>query len=286
MITVGRLAPYDQWDNNILDRLFANTLYPTGLDFKRHDGYPEADGCILIIPGRYWHQEPNRIGEAIARYRWVLAIRTGDEENLFDPDRVYHANIKWWVQTPKVGFDYPEGSRFFGVGFPPHFNELPDLPRDVDVFLSAQNTHQRRRECFTALATVKRITAVLNPTEGFTQGMGREEYAEAMASTKVAPAPSGPQSPDSFRLFEALEAHAVPIADDLAPGQTMPGFWNTVYPDAPFPILNSYVQLPGYVRDQLGAWPANANQIAAWWIAKKREMSRWIREDLTELGAL
>lgn len=286
MIPVGRLAPKDQWDQNILDRLFDNTLYPTGLEFKRHEGYPTTNGCVLIIPGRYWWEKTNQISESISRYDWVLAIRTGDEENLFDPDKVFHRNIKWWIQTPHLGFDYPEGSRFLGVGFPPHFNNLKQQERDTDVFLAAQNTHQRRRECFTALATVKRINAVVQPTDGFTHGMAREEYATWMCSAKVAPAPSGPASPDSFRLFEALESHTVPIADDLAPGQSEEGFWRMVFPDAPFPILNSFVQLPGYVRDQLCAWPNNSNEIAAWWIRQKRRMSRSIRQDLTELGAL
>jgi hypothetical protein len=271
----------------MLDLLFANKLWNTGLEFKRSEGFPaKANGCILIIPGRYWFQKVNQISEAISRFDWVLAMRVGDEENLFDPDRVVHPNLKWWVQTPKVGFTYPEGSRFFGVGFPPHFNELIQQPRDTDVFLSAQNTHQRRRECFTALATVQRINAMVNPTDGFTKGMDRDEYALWMCAAKVAPAPSGPQSPDSFRLFEALEAHTVPIADDLAPGEEADGYWQTVFPDAPFPILKTYVQLPGYVRDQLGMWPANANQITAWWIRQKREMARWLKHDLMELGAL
>ena len=43
---------------------------------------------------------------------------------------------------------------------------------------------------------------------------------------------------------------------------------------------------PESVRDQLGAWPNNANQIAAWWIMQKRLMGRWLRDDLQELGAL
>lgn len=286
MITVGQLAPYEQWDQNLLNRLFDNTLYPTGLEFKRVTGYPNADGAILIIPGRYWVEHANRISEAISRYQWVLAIRTGDEENLFDPGKVFHRNIKWWIQSPKVGVDYPDGSRFIGVGFPPHFNNLNQQPRDTDVFLAGQNTHQRRRECFTALASVQRINAVVHPTEGFTQGMNRADYVAGMCSAKVAPAPSGPASPDSFRLFEALEAHTVPIADDLAPGQTEPGFWRLLFPDAPFPILNSFTQLPGYVRDQLSAWPSNANEITAWWIRRKRDMGKWLREDLTELGSL
>jgi hypothetical protein len=284
VIPVGRLAPKDQWDQNMLDLLFANELYPTGLQFKRTDGYPpNVDGCVLIIPGRYWSDRANNISEAISKYRWVLAVRAGDEENTFDPERVFHRNIKWWIQTPDPNVDYGD-SRLFGVGFPPHFNTLTRQDRRLDVFVSAQNTHERRNDCFAAL---KRTNGVIQawPTDGFTHGMPTADYAAAMCSTKIAPCPAGPASPDSFRLFEALEAHAVPIADDESPSGVT-NYWRTVFPDAPFPILDSYTQLPGYVADQLAEWPANANRITAWWMRTKRVMARWLIEDLTELGAL
>ena len=284
MITVGRLAPKDQWDQNLLDRLFDNTLYPTGLRFKRVEGYPTSDGCVLIIPGRYWHEKVNAISEAIAKYVWVLGVRVGDEEDQFDPEKVVHPNIKWWVQTPDPQRDYG-GARLFGCGFPPHFNTLINYERDVDVFLSAQNTHDRRHQCFTALKKTYANKKV-EPTKGFTQGMGGDEYARWMCSAKIAPAPSGPESPDSFRLFEALEAHTIPIADDLSPKTPKPGFWRAVFPDAPFPILTDYKDLPGYVEDQVKGWPANANRITAWWIRQKRQMAKNLRADLTELGAL
>jgi len=287
MITVGRLAPFDQWDQNMLDLLFANELYATGLEFKRVDGYPvKADGCVLIIPGRYWFEKTNAISEAISRFEWVLAIRTGDEENLLDPEKVYHPNIRWWVQNPKVGFDYPEGSRFMGCGFPSHFNQLTQQERDTDVFLSAQNTNARRNECFTALGELRRGNKIVEPTAGFTQGMEPADYAVKMCATKIAPAPSGPESPDSFRLFEALEAHCVPIADDLSPKSDSEGFWRMVFPDAPFPIITDYRDLPGYAMDQMALWPANANRIAAWWMAQKRAMAKNLNADLQLLGAL
>ena len=285
LITVGALAPYDQWDQNMLDLLFANELYDTGLTFTRTKGYPvKVDGCVLIIPGRYWFNRANQISESISRFDWVLAIRTGDEEDELHPERVYHPNIKWWVQTPKTGVDYGD-ARLFGVGFPPHFNTLKLQPRDTDVFLAAQDTHQRRHECFTALENVT-ASKMVSATDGFTQGMDKDEYALWMSAAKVVPCPSGAVSPDSFRLYEALEAHTVPIADDVSPSYDSAGYWRMLFPDAPFPILESYEQLPGYIEDQLKVWPENANTIAAWWIGYKRSMSRWVREDLTALGAL
>jgi len=262
----------------MLDRLFANELYDTGLDFKRDEGYPTGvDGCVLIIPGRYWHHRTNEISEAISTFQWVLAMRVGDEEDLFQPDRVFHRNIKWWVQSPNPVTDYGD-ARLFGIGYPPHFNDLAFTERGTAVFLSAQNTHIRRHECFDALENVK-VPKLVAQTQGFTQGMDKHRYASYMAAAKIAPAPSGPVTGDSFRLYEALEAHTVPIADNK-------DFWLNLYrAGLPFPIVDNYDQLAGYIHDQIEQWPANSNHITAWWMHQKRQLTKWLKADLDDLGA-
>jgi hypothetical protein len=279
MIPVGRLAPVDQWDQTMLDALFSTD------QFKRFEGYPKGNGCALIIPGRYWAGHEAEISAALARYQWVLAFRTGDEENVFDINQVTHPNILWWVQTPKVGVDYR--ARLFGVGHTPHFKNLPaETPaKNLAVFLSAQRTHSRREAAFSTLDRVD-ATKRVEATTGFTQGMDPAEYADCMMAAKIAPCPSGAVSPDSFRVFEALEAHAIPIADDVSPVYDSQGFWRLLFPDAPFPILTSYTDLPGWTEDLLAGWPANANRITAWWMRQKRGMAINLVEDLRVLGAL
>lgn len=283
-IPVARLAPGNQWDCNVLDLLFANRLFPTGLEFERFDAYPVgADGIILIIPGRYWAGHEQEITEAIRRYEWVLAIRTGDEEDLFDIAAVEHPAIHWWIQTPRPRKDYGT-ARFLPLGYPPHFNDVPDVGKSVDVFLSAQCTHQRRAQAFDALARVTRTKRV-QATAGFTQGMPANEYTGRMAAARVAPAPSGAVSPDSFRVYEALEAHTIPIADDVSPVYDSRGYWQRMFPDAPFPVLTDYDDLPGYIDDCLRDYPQRANRVTAWWIARKRELAASLQEDLTALSA-
>lgn len=282
MIPVGQLAPGKQWDQNMLHRLFANELYPTGLEFKTCFGYPVGQGCVLIIPGRYWAEHADKISEAIRLYRWVLGIRTSDEEDLFDIAKVEHPNIRWWTQTPRTDREYD--ARLIGLGYPPHFNKLHDRDRLLNVFLSAQDTHGRRKECFAHLEGLR--FSRIHQTAGFTEGLNASEYTECMCTGKVAPAPSGAVSPDSFRLYEALEAHCVPIADDVSPSYASQGYWRRMFPDAPFPILTDYGQLSELIDEALGDWPRNANRITAWWMQTKRQMSKWLREDLHALGAL
>lgn len=286
-IPVGRLEPYSQWDQNLLDRLFDNTLYPTGLEFTRCDHYPDTEGCVLLIPGRYWVDQVAEITKSLQRYSWVLAMRTGDEADTFDIGTVAHPNIRWWVQTPRADRSYGD-ARLFGVGFAPHFNELPVTPpdKDIGVFLAGQNTHDRRRKAFAAVAQIE--GSVSYPTQGFTQGMDPQEYRDRMVRTRVAPAPSGVFSPDSFRLYEALESHALPIADDVSPSGSYDsrGYWSAVMRDAPFPVLVNYENLPGWCGDALESWPGNSNRAVAWWMRQKRLYARWLAEDLIALGAL
>jgi hypothetical protein len=286
MIPVGRLAPLSQWDTTLIDALIDGKVYPHGLDVRRYDGYPNTNGCILVCPGRYWWNRVDLINIAIATYDWLLFIRTSDEEDLFDIHKVEHPRVKFWVQTPRTDRDYGD-ARLFGVGYTPHFQGLSADPpaKSLDVYLAAQNTHPRRQECFEMLqsrGTKRRI----HETPGFTQGLDTAEYARLMVQAKVAPCPSGPESPDSFRVYEALEVGAIPICDDLTPGYDSAGYWRMLYPDAPFPILTDYTDLPGYISDQLFDWPANANRITAWWMREKRRMALNLVEDLEQLGAL
>jgi hypothetical protein len=111
------------------------------------------------------------------------------------------------------------------------------------------------------------------------------EYVLWMRAAKVAPCPSGAVSVDSFRLYEALESHCVPLADGVSHVDGRVDYWSRIFPDVPFPVVYDYADLPGYVDDALKAWPANANRIAAWWIRHKRRMALDLVEDLRELGA-
>lgn len=288
MIHVGHLAPRGCWDANTITQLLTNSLYPTGVEFEHVDGYPDAQGCVLLVPGQYWQGQGAEISAEVARYRWLLMMKTGDEEDLFNTiEAVTHPNIRHWVQTPRTNRSY-QGARLFGVGWTPVFNRPVWQRKTIDVFMSAQNTHHRRQQAFVQLIDNVDGAKVVEQTGGFTEGMPPDEYARHMCAARVAPAPSGACSPDSFRFWEALQAHAVPIADDVSPRADYysSGYWRKLFPDAAFPIITDYRDLPGYVRDQLEVWPANANRITAWFMRQKRLWSQWLRTDLEALGAL
>lgn len=281
-IPVVTFPPGDQWDQTLLDDLLAGALWPHGLEFESTAPWPDTAGVTVVIPGRYWANRTAEITQAIARYSWVLAFRCGDEEDLLDISEIHHPNIRWWTQSPR----HERGGRFLPLGYTPHFSAMPtSLPdKTRDVVLVGQCTHERRRHAFDALARVAR-TKYVQATDGFTRGLPAPEYRNLMVGAKVAPCPAGPASPDTFRVYEALEAHTIPIVDDLTPGYDSRGYWQRMFPGSPLPTLTNYIDLPGYIDDALRDWPRTANRITSWWMSQKRQMAAALRADLTALGA-
>ena len=267
--------------------LLKGRLYHHGITFADHIDPPNTDGLVLVIPGRYWYDRTAELTESLKRFRWVLAIRTGDEEDLLDPTLVVHPNIRWWVQTPRADRDYGD-ARLFGVGYSPAFRALVDQPSapvmERDAFLSAQDNHARRGDFFARLQAAELITGLIQPTSGFTEGMEPWDYVSAMTTSKAALAPSGPYTPDTFRAYEALESHTVPVVDDVSTHNPDPGYWRKLFPDAPFPIVTDLDDLVGYTLDVVDDYPRIHNRVAAWWMRRKADLSLCLRDDLESLG--
>lgn len=292
----GTVIPRFYWDQGILEALFDHSLWrPVGAStFRHHDGFDMVphpiDGAVVVVPARH-HAGPDDIAwlnENIARLEWCLLILTGDEESAFPLCDVEHPRmIAWWMSGRP---DRQRGTprRLLGSGWPPQARlllaENRDLAMDrpLDYFFAGQVTHQRRTECATA---IKRLLGKgqLVETKSFTSGLPHDEYYAGMASAKIVPCPSGPVSPDSFRVYEALEAGCLPLADRFAPSGSVPGYWPNVLPGVPIPLWADWEVLPVKMPGLLDAWPANANKVFAAWQGYRRNLAYALESDIQEL---
>lgn len=281
-------------DHFMLQDIFAEVDFSPVGSLKYHIvgtfGEARGDGVVAVINGT--NHKIKYLNEKLSVYKWVLLIVVSDENNLFKVDEVKHPNIKIWVQTPRADKDYGD-ARLFGVGYG-HSSKYRSkftqeyLMKPIDVFISGQNTHSRRETIFSKLFEYKEShtdNIQINTTKGYTQGLKPVEYYRKMAATKVSPCPSGVISPDSFRLYEALEFGAIPIADDVSPAEwyNSLGYWNKLFPDAPFPILQD-----DEIETRLEALKDNyqqkANLVFAWWIKQKRKYAYDLVDDIRALS--
>lgn len=259
------------WDQTMLKDILASEV------FKHFDN---AGGALCVIPGEYQGRYIKDINIYLSRYKWVVLFITSDEGGNFPIEKITHQNMKVWIQYPKQGKH--DQYRKWPLGYVADTRKNLFLSvKDLDYFFSGQITHERRREMAHKLKVVP--GGMVNETEGFSQGMDQQEYMKNMVTAKIAPSPAGPISADAFRTYEALEAGAVPIADNISAAGDH-DYWDYLFGSVPFPTINNYNDLPGYIADYLGKYPTANNIAQAWWIKKKRDLKQQIIEDIESVS--
>lgn len=271
------------WDMALLKDILAQPAFKT---------IEAPDGAIVIIPGKYQAKFIDEINKELAKYPWVVLFITSDEESWFPVQKIDHPNIRIWLQYAKPDMQThishkksKTGIRKLPLGYTSETRKhLKFCEKDLDVFYSGQKTHVRR-ELFSegikkAIDSYKLNARVID-TGGFTQGIPPKEYMDAMCRAKVAPAPSGAVSQDSFRFYEALEAGALPIADNISPSGSK-DFWDYLFfgESTPFTQLNNPEDIQGYIKDEVQGYPHRNNEVQAWWIKKKRDLKWQIIQDI------
>lgn len=282
------------WDQGILEDTFAKG------EFEHHIGFdwiPEEEvpadrtGAVVVINGRTHIEDTERLNQDIARLRWCLLIITGDEEALFPWREVHHPLMKVWVQLPRMN-EHNDTSFKLVNGYRPTTRallaQIEPQERTLDWFFAGQINHDRREECY---AVLKQFSPVYPNSRLFiTRRFGEEivpyeDYIKLLAITKVVPCPSGIETPDSFRVYEALEAGCIPIVDAFSTKNQAPGFWHYLFGnDIPFPIVDYWEKFPAVVDQLLKEYPSNANKVFAWWQLKKRELFWRLIDDVKELS--
>lgn len=288
------------WDQAIVEQLLAGRWRAPGWpEFRHHEAVgdlPDLDGAgaVVILPARHHADHVDQLGAELARLPWVLLVLTGDEEGAFPVERLTHPNLRVWVQTPKPGRTYPDGTRWLPNGPTPAAYTTPwgDRCRDVVFAGQAPADHPRRIECAAAVQGILDggATGALELSTGFAQGLPQDVYLELMATAKVCPAPSGPVHVDSFRAWEAFELGAVPVLDVLTPAGCGFGYWVGLVSGPmlgieppPTWLIADWSGLPGIVHAVADAWPVHASRMAAWWMRYQRHLAQALLADLDAL---
>lgn len=267
----------DFWDYGLLYDLLDD------FEFQEVDKLAVQDLALVVIPARSHADRINEVNHELSKAKAVLLFLMGDEEASFPIDQIKHDNIKIWVQNPHP--DLRSKHRKLGTGYPFPIRDFKgEVPnKKLDWFFAGQVTHIRREECVAQLRTIKNGELIEAP--GFTQGIEQKEYFAKLSQAKVAPCPSGPKTPDTFRLFEALELGCIPIADTQTPDEEWKGFWEWLFDEpVPFPTIENWESLPGYIEDCVSQYPVLNNKIQAWWLRKKNAYKKLVWSDLMDLG--
>lgn len=288
------VPPDSYWDQQMVKDLFSKEIWSweNQYDFKIHYNFDEVtDGAIVVVPARNQTDRVDRLNADISRLQWCIIILTGDEESVFPFEQITHPNWKLWVMSPRP--ERHKVGRLLGSGYAPDTRPIlkqQGLPeKTLNWFYSGQVNNRRRVACTDQLESIKdRIPGEMQRTPGFIQGnFTREEYYQKLSSAKLAPAPSGGHTPDTFRLFEALESGCIPMADEFCDAYIPDIYWGWFFKDTPpFPLMREYHGMYEYMVEWLKDYQHKANICFAWWQKQKRKMAYNLREDIKELSGI
>lgn len=270
------------WDQHLVASLLDGSEWVHEIHDPNHDG-PEirGAGAVVIVPARYF--TAYEVNVLLASLPWVVIILTSDEESTFEHTALRHPHQSVCVMTPRPGMHEP-GGWYIGEGCADvHEIDSSSPPqRDLDVQFAGQVTHQRRLDMVAALDALDGPTSSCLTTPGFTAGMPRHEYLAELTQSRIVLCPSGPATPDSFRVYEALEAGAVPIVDGLCPAYPEAGYWSLVYPHGvPFPVVHDWAdELAKTVDAVLANWRPLATRCQAWWLLQKHQLRARIEDEV------
>lgn len=278
------------WDQALTDSILSGRTWATFPTTTHHIDYEASgramadaygDGAVVVVPARYVTSD--QVKALIDPLSWAVVILTSDEEATFPWRDLSHPNMRIWVQTPRPEIHGDHG-RFIPLGAPPDTADLlAEAPttRTLDWVFAGQVNHGIRRYCVEWLNQIPGGEALVSG--GFTQGLPRDEYLATLASARTAPAPCGPATPETFRVWEALEAGAVPLADDQCL-VGLHGYWQYAFGEVPFPTISDWADAPKTIDTVLDGWQRTANLCNAWWQTTKRNLAMRIADDIHELA--
>jgi hypothetical protein len=266
----------DKWDYGLLKEIFDKYE----VEQIKVTSIPKSDRGFVVVPGpqNLGHEED--VNKEIQNLSRVVLFITGDEEGRFDITKINHPNAEIWIQYPHE--KHKEYNKL-PIGVPQHLKKMiPEYPsKDKDLYFGGQITHQRRQELANAMQSMP--NALLRPTAGFAQGDKPEDYYRILASTRIAPAPSGAVVIDSFRFFEAIEMLCLPIGDKVDPkGNTVEFYKNLFGYNIPVSHVTNWFNIKKLVPELLNQYPKNMHHVVAWWIKYKRDLGIKIMRQVYE----
>lgn len=271
------VPPNDFWDMGLLNEF----LFPKfDCNYYEVDSIPEdVKGGVVVLPARNQKDYVEQINQELSKLDYVVLMLTGDEESEMKWREIKHDRMLVWVMSPKQGI-HDDVANKIGSGYreetPKLLKEIGLQDKVLNFFFAGQVTHPLREQCATQLR--KMPNGRLVETKGFGQGIPYREYLENMTRAKFVPCPGGPCTPDNFRLYEALEAGCIPIADSG-------NYWPYLFGESvPFPIVSSWDVLPSLMPQLLKEWPENQNRVFAWWQNYKRRMADKLEDQITTLS--
>lgn len=264
----------------MLDKLFISYKGT----YEHFTSMPEnPKGAIVILSANDNEKHVDKLNNDLKKLSWVLLILTTNELGSDIYKKISHPNIRIWLQTPHD--KDRDIDRFLPLGYPSdtNYSEYKTSDKVYDWMFAGQVTHSRRKSCVRELK--KLDNGFLLETQGFGQGLDHFDYIKKMAQSKVIPCPGGPETPDTYRVYEALELGSIPVLDNqFGKGDYKGDYWSKVLGRShPLRTIDTWTEVADIIESELANYESRLQEVSQWWKDKKTSIANNILSDVNEL---
>lgn len=224
----------DKWEYDWISELLED-IETEIIVTNTFENLPPLENCVVVcnhaVNYRAYLDALRRNGN---QYGVILL----SDENVMEPmEYVHDPNCKFVARNYFHPFYHLHPKVFvFGLGYKTGFTKVDDefktfKDRELDWCFAGSVHNDKRKE---AIEKFKNYSGdyKLHTCSGFnaTDGLSTEEYRKLLNNCKFALCPQGQENMDSFRIYEALEAGAVPVT--IKHSQHMiiePSYWHAIF---------------------------------------------------------
>jgi hypothetical protein len=230
---------------------------------EEKDDFNDVGGAIISLRACDNIEYIDQFNKDISKLKWCLIIITGNENSSDFHKMIKHPNCKIWIQTPKESdvADY-----FLGFGYPSEIIKNKEEERIYKYSFIGQVNTRSRIDCVKELQKYEFNKYILI-NKGFNNGICYKKYLGILNKTKFALCPRAIATPDSFRIYEALEMGCVPILDE-----DTKLYFNRVWSDNPFYISDQWKDLDSVFVNTYIDFNNEQNICKKWWNKKKEQI--------------
>lgn len=253
------------------------------------------DGAVVVLncADGFQHSCMTELNTQLQLMKWVLLIVIGDEGSGVPIDRIQHPNMSVYVYDAKPGkhgafHHLPAGSISDCIPFRNSFSQEQNA-RSLDWFFSGSIRDIIWDECINDLPKEN--------SQRYQYHISVKDYVRHLAMSKFVICRPSWTSPETSRVYDALEMGCIPIVG-IYPGENPPGhywwrdfgydwvhFWEcTLGENPPFPVISSPRDLGWALHNELREWTLDKNiRIQQWWFDYKIRLSERLQSEVQRL---
>lgn len=235
------------WDSGLIHSIIDNNPKFNEVNSKDNPVFDE----VIVLVGK---TDKYRLREYLSKTQKALVILMSDEDSAFDYEFCVAPHVKFWTQ-----YHYRNKERIkkrIPLGVPSRFKDykVKSLDRKYSVSFVGQVQNEHRQQCVEVIKQIPNSFIHIASGFGGVDGLEYQDYLDILCQSEVVVCPSGSMCTDSFRVYEAIECGALPIADANSPRDYIDfNYWKEC--NFNVPSLQSWKTLPDllnpmYIKEQ------------------------------------